>query len=105
HSTVAAMSAANATMHCPHTGFLGGGVCTPFRTDPATEVTVTGTAHPAGYLRVDRMGMPAVATALIGTPVNIATGATTHVPLQALDGAAKNAYNDSNPNGDASFAS
>lgn len=56
HSTVAAMSATNATTHCVHTGTTGGGVCGPvaFRTDAATT-----------YTRVDRMGMPAVSTALI----------------------------------------
>ena len=84
HSIVAGMSPTNAMTHCPHTGVLGGGVCSPFRTDAATEVTVTGTAHPAGYLRVDRMGMPAVSTALIPA-------------------ANKNAYNDGGPNDDASL--
>jgi hypothetical protein len=52
--------------HCPHAGPTGDGVCGSlmFRTDA-----------PAMYRRVDRMGMPAVSTALIGT-------------------ARKNAYND-----------
>jgi hypothetical protein len=52
--------------HCPHAGPTGDGVCGSlmFRTDA-----------PAMYRRVDRMGMPAVSTALIGS-------------------ARKNAYND-----------
>jgi len=44
-------------MHCPHAGPSGGGVCgasLPFRSEAATAFT-----------RVDRMGMPAFATALI----------------------------------------
>jgi hypothetical protein len=44
-------------MHCPHAGPTGANVCgdaIPFRTDAATAFT-----------RVDRMGMPAVATALV----------------------------------------
>ena len=48
----------------------GTGTAFNFRTDPAS-----------GYVRVDRMGQPAVATALIGT-------------------ATKNAYNDANPSDD-----
>lgn len=48
----------------------GTGTAFNFRTDPAS-----------GYVRVDRMGQPAVATALIGT-------------------ALKNAYNDANPSDD-----
>ncbi len=85
HSIVAGSNGATSAMtHCPHTSLFGGGVCTPFRTDAATEVTVTGTAHPAGYLRVDRMGMPAVSTALIPA-------------------ASKNAYNDGNPDLDAAL--
>lgn len=83
----------NAALHCPHAGFLGGGVCTPFRTDAPTEGTPTTTE--GAYVRVDRMGMPAVATALIGPGTMPATG------IPAL----KDAYNDSNPTGDAAFAS
>ena len=41
-------------------------------------MTVAGNAAPSAYVRVDRMGMPAVATALIGSDT-------------------KNAYNDANP--------
>jgi Domain of unknown function (DUF4331) len=43
-------------VHCPHAGPSGGNVCgsVAFRTDAANT-----------YTRVDRMGMPAVATALI----------------------------------------
>ncbi len=56
----------DARMHCPHAGPTGDNVCgsLSFRTDP-----------PAMYRRVDRMGMPAVSTAL-------------------LPSARKNAYND-----------
>jgi hypothetical protein len=46
-----------AAEHCPHAGPTGGGVCgaaVTFRTDA-----------PTAYTRVDRMGMPAVSTALI----------------------------------------
>ncbi|MBX3273801.1 MAG: DUF4331 family protein [Sandaracinaceae bacterium] len=59
--------------HCPHASPTGREVCgtVSFRTDA-----------PAGYTRVDRMGMPAVSTALIGS-------------------AMKNAYNDANPSDDA----
>lgn len=49
---------------------IGTGTAFNFRTDPVSS-----------YVRVDRMGQPAVATALIGT-------------------ALKNAYNDANPNDD-----
>jgi hypothetical protein len=55
--------------HCPHAGPSGDGVCGStlmFRSDA-----------PSGYVRVDRMGMPAVSTALVGS-------------------ARKNAYNDVN---------
>ncbi len=62
-------------VHCVHTGATGGGVCigaTPiFRTDA-----------PTAYTRVDRMGMPAVATALV------------------LDPARKDVYNDASPEDD-----
>ena len=63
--------------HCPHAGADGGGVCVggwAFRTD-----------DPGDYTRVDRMGMPAVATALIND----------------LAGTNKNAYNDGDPVADA----
>ena len=91
-------SAADAATHCSHAGWLGGGVCTPFRTDAPTEVAVDYTdpahpLHPAGYVRVDRMGVPAVATALIGPG------------LGTMAAQEKNNYNDSNPTGDAAFAS
>ena len=68
---------ADPAMHCDHAGPLGGGVCSPFRTDPAVE-----SATATGYVRVDRMGMPAVATVLVGS-------------------AMKNAYNDASPADDA----
>jgi hypothetical protein len=55
-------------VHCDHAGPSGGGVCGS--ADFRTETT--------GYARVDRMGMPAVATALVSS-------------------ARKNAYNDGNP--------
>lgn len=45
--------------HCPHAGPTGGGICgdaITFRTD-----------MPSAYTRVDRMGMPAVSTALISS--------------------------------------
>lgn len=98
YHTLAAATAA--TTHCPHAGWLGGGVCTPFRTDTVAEVAVdyTDRAHPLhaeGYVRVDRMGMPAVATAIVGP------GQTTApTPLEA-----KNDYNDSDPSADANFGS
>lgn len=61
-------------MHCPHAGADGAGVCVgpwTFRTD-----------DPSDYTRVDRMGMPAVSTALVSS-------------------AQKNAYNDADPSNDA----
>jgi len=64
-------------LHCPHAGASGGGVCTggwTFRTD-----------DPGDYTRVDRMGMPAVATALISGSA----------------GTTKNQYNDGDPADDA----
>ena len=59
-------------LHCPHAGPTGADVCgsVTFRTTPA-----------AMYTRVDRMGMPAVATALVSS-------------------GQKNAYNDADPTGD-----
>lgn len=60
--------------HCPHAGADGAGVCgaaIPFRTEPTDS-----------YARVDRMGMPAVSTALVSSGM-------------------KNAYNDANPDRDA----
>jgi hypothetical protein len=70
HSGAPAMTAP--ATHCPHAGPSGDNTCGPlmFRTEA-----------PAMYRRVDRMGMPAVATALI--------------PL-----ARKEAYNDVNGRGD-----
>ena len=62
-------AASNPAEHCPHAGPSGAGICGT--TDFRTEST--------GYTRVDRMGMPAVATALVSA-------------------AMKNAYNDGNPN-------
>jgi len=70
--------------HCPHAGPTGDGVCGSlmFRTNP-----------PAMYRRVDRMGMPAVSTALIsgnaasGQPnknvYNDVTNRTEHMALVA----------------------
>lgn len=60
-------------LHCPHAGPTGADVC--------GTVDFRGDA-PGDYTRVDRMGMPAVSTALIGS-------------------AMKNAYNDANPSDDA----
>jgi hypothetical protein len=67
HGGTPAMS--NSTLHCPHAGPTGDTVCgsVGFRSD------AVGT-----YTRVDAMGMPAVATALVGS-------------------AMKNAYNDGSP--------
>lgn len=68
------VAAAMPAVHCPHAGPTGSGVCggaLPFRTDAA-----------GAYTRVDRMGMPAVSTALIPS-------------------ARKNAYNDATPTDDA----
>lgn len=72
HLTVAITSGETA-VHCPHAAADGGGVCVGgwnFRTDAADT-----------YERVDRMGMPAVSTALIGS-------------------AMKEAYNDASPSDD-----
>lgn len=88
YHAIVASGAGMAATHCPHAGLLGGGVCSPFRTDAPVESAT-------GYVRVDRMGMPAVATALIGPGLaSAAAGAT-----------AKDDYNDSDPTGDASFTS
>jgi hypothetical protein len=64
----------DAAVHCPHAGPSGDGVCgarVTFRTEASSMA-----------VRVDRMGMPAVATATISAPV-------------------KNDYNDANPSNDA----
>jgi hypothetical protein len=68
-----APAASDPATHCPHAGPSGGNVC-----GTVTFQTGAGT-------RVDRMGMPAVSTALIGASM-------------------KNAYNDANPTDDATFA-
>jgi len=72
----AGVAAGTPDVHCPHAGPSGAAVCgtVNFRTDMATT-----------YTRVDRMGMPAVSTALVPS-------------------ARKNAYNDGDPSGDMSFA-
>ena len=67
----------NPADHCPHAGPTGAGVCgagIAFRTEASSMA-----------VRVDRMGMPAVATATVS-------------------GANKNAYNDGNPSDDAMLA-
>ncbi len=61
--------------HCPHAGPSGGDVC---------GMVNFNNAMPVAFTRVDRMGMPAVSTVLIGA-------------------AAKNRYNDGNPSGDSTF--
>ncbi len=64
--------------HCPHAGVSGGGVCVgswTFRSDGTNA-----------YTRVDRMGMPAVSTALVSDTGGTAT--------------TKNDYNDGNPSDD-----
>lgn len=69
-----APAASNPGEHCPHAGASGAGVCgasITFRTDA-----------PSAYTRVDRMGMPAVSTALIPS-------------------GSKDAYNDADPSDDA----
>lgn len=80
HLGVAGTDASSAATHCPHGGEDGGGPggpCAPvggtfdFRTEAA-----------AMYTRVDRMGMPAVSTALIAVDL-------------------RNGYNDSTPAADA----
>lgn len=58
------------SLHCPHAAADGGGVCVGGWTFSTTD--------PSDYTRVDAMGMPAVATALISA-------------------AMKNAYNDASP--------
>lgn len=71
-----APAASGAAEHCPHAGPTGGGVCgaaLTFRTEVAGM-----------YDSVDRMGMPAVATALIPS-------------------ASRNTYNDASPDDDASL--
>jgi len=92
HATAASASATAATTHCPHAGLLSAApYCTPFRSDPAVESTGA-----TGYIRVDRMGMPAVATALIGPGLS-----TDPVMINA----AKDDYNDSNPDEDSTYTS
>ena len=68
-------AASDPAFHCPHAGPSGADVCgsVDFRSDDA-----------AAYDRVDRMGMPAVSTALVGSDM-------------------KNAYNDANPSDDAAL--
>jgi hypothetical protein len=68
-----AASSMDPTTHCPHAGPTGADVCgsVGFRTEA-----------PTAYTRVDRMGMPAVSTALVSS-------------------AMKNAYNDADPADDA----
>lgn len=73
HAGVARMMPA---VHCPHAGPTGGEVCGTINFN-AGAVTA--------FTRVDRMGMPAVSTALVGS-------------------ARKNAFNDGNPNDDMGFA-
>jgi len=72
----AGVAAAMPALHCPHAGASGGGVCgtVGFRTEASTTFT-----------RVDRMGMPAVSTALVSS-------------------ANKDTYNDENPSTDATLA-
>lgn len=62
--------------HCPHAGPSGGGVC-------GADITFSAAASSTAT-RVDRMGMPAVATA-------------------AISSAMKNAYNDGDPSDDAAL--
>jgi hypothetical protein len=85
----------DAATHCAHAGATGGGVCgaNPFRTDAPTEVDPTMPTV-TGYHRVDRMGMPAVATALVGPALG---------PTGTPDLTAKNDYNDGSPIDDAAF--
>lgn len=69
-----AIRSGETALHCPHAAPDGGGVCVggwTFRTDDPTD-----------YARVDRMGMPAVSTALVSS-------------------AMKDAYNDGDPSDDA----
>lgn len=71
------VAAGDPATHCGHAGPTGGSVCgasLTFRTDAASA-----------YTNVDRMGMPAVATALVPSD-------------------SRNAYNDGTPNDDASLA-
>ncbi len=67
---------AGAAEHCPHAGSSGGGVC-------GASVTFNAAASSTAT-RIDRMGMPAVATA-------------------AISSAMKNAYNDGDPSDDAAL--
>lgn len=63
-------------MHCPHAGPSGGDVC---------GTVNFNNGAPVAFTRVDRMGMPAVSTVLVGS-------------------ARKNAFNDGDPAGDMAFA-
>jgi len=63
HATV---SIGDAAMHCAHAGATGGGVC------GAALAYDFRTGAPATYTQFDRMGMPAVATALIPTARKVA---------------------------------
>jgi hypothetical protein len=68
-------AAGDAAMHCPHAGPSGSTVCgsVDYRTDAAAD-----------YTRVDRLGMPAISTALVSS-------------------ANKNDYNDGGPANDAAL--
>jgi hypothetical protein len=72
----AGVAASMPMVHCAHTGATGGGVC--------VGATPIFRADTTGYTRVDRMGMPAVATALIPS-------------------GSKDAYNDAGPTEDISL--
>lgn len=87
HASTPAAGAPND--HCPHADVDGTEVCVAdvmgfnFRTE-----------LPSSYTRVDRMGMPAVATALVGATPDEA------MPTPPL-AERKNSYNDGNPSDDA----
>ena len=78
HLGVAGTDASSAMTHCPHGAVDGGGMGGPCA--PVGGMFDFRTEASAMFTRVDRMGMPAVSTALITS---------------------KNAYNDSNPMQDA----
>lgn len=90
HLNVALVSGDTA-MHCPHAAADGGGVCIGGWNFNAADIS-TPAMVAANYTRVDRMGMPAIATALVGT----LTEADDMTARYAL----KDDYNDDNPEDD-----
>src|SRR5690606_610121 len=63
----AALASGDTTMHCPHAARDGGGVCVGGWDFNDADVSTPALADTSYARRVDRMGMPAVATALVGS--------------------------------------